>query len=73
MFRVILTRLPIESVVDTRKEALIGSTSCDIRGISDGITTTLWISLPIHVRMKLHDYEYEHIASLSQVLTKDVN
>ena len=76
MFRVILTRLPIESVVDTRKEALVGSENCDIRGISDGITTMLWISLPIHVRMKLHsnyDYEHTHIASLSQVLTEDVN
>ena len=73
MFRVILTRLPIESVVDTRKEALVGSGNCNITGISDGITTTLWISLPIHVRMKLHDYEHTHIASLSQVLTEDVN
>ena len=51
MFRVILTRLPIESVVDTRKEALVGSGNCDIRGISEGIITTLWISLPIHVRI----------------------
>ena len=71
MFRVILTRFPIESAVDTRKEALVGSGNCDITGISDGITITLWISLP--VRMKLHDYEYEYIASLSQMLTKDVN
>ena len=73
MFRVIPTRPPIESVVDTRKEALVGSGNCDITGISDGIITMLWISLPIHVRMKLHDCEHEHIASLSQVLTENVN
>ena len=48
-FRVILTRLPIESVAVTRKETSVGSRKLDIRGISDGITTTLWISLPIHV------------------------
>ena len=73
MFRVILTRLPIESVVNTRKVSLVGSGNCDIRGISDGITAMLWISLPVHVRMKLHDYEHTHIASLSPVLTEDVN
>ena len=73
MFRVILTRLSIESVVDMRKEALVGSENCDIRGISDGIITMLWISLPTHVRMKLHDCDYEHTHMLSQVLTEDVD
>ena len=47
-------------MVNTRKEALVGSGNCDIRGISDGITTTLWTSLPIHIRMKLHDYEHTY-------------
>ena len=48
MFRVILTYFPVESVVDTRKEALVDGGNCDIKGTSDGTITTLWISLPIH-------------------------